>query len=252
MDIQKTQAVVIRRKDSGDSSLIVHVLTENNGRLILVAKGARSPKSKWRGSLEPYRLLEIQYYHKKDRPWQLLSSSEILENFSGISSSPDALLYAAVLQEIIDRSQLEEGDPLVFKLLLHIYRHLHEGLISPRFLHWYFIFIFLKLNGFALNIRHCSRCGKVLDRAVFNARDASLQCGECPGTIEGDYHLDRQSLHFLDHMEQQRVPGLADVSMHPTRMNQFDRLFWHALGVHFDNLQTMHSLKLLNILDSSL
>ncbi len=52
MTAQRSEGIVIRLHPLGDTSLIVHWLTPEHGRLATVAKGARGPKSVFRGKLD--------------------------------------------------------------------------------------------------------------------------------------------------------------------------------------------------------
>jgi recombinational DNA repair protein (RecF pathway) len=44
MTAQRSEGIVLRLRPLGDTSLIVHWLTPEHGRLATVAKGARGPK----------------------------------------------------------------------------------------------------------------------------------------------------------------------------------------------------------------
>lgn len=249
MQILNTEALVLKRKPSGDTSLIVHVLTEKDGKLILVAKGARSPKSKWRGHLEPYNHVNIHYYYKKDRPYQLLSAGESLHSFHQLKKYPDRLLYAAILLEILDKTQLDHSDPFIFKLILHILNHMEAGKVAPRFLHWYFILIFLKLNGFDMNLDTCAGCNEQMSEAQYSPVDANLYCTKCQNNADDVWFFNADALNFLRYMIENKVPGLESVNMDEKLKKRFDTLFWHALAVHFDSLRFMNSIKMLKILD---
>ena len=220
-----------------------------DGKLILIAKGARNPKSKWRGHLEPFTHLNLHYYSKKDRPYQLLSSAEIINSFYKLKSRPESLLYAAVIVEILDKTQLHHSDPLIFKLILHVQKHLDEGIVDAQYLHWYFILIFLKLNGLTLNINECSQCTQPLLEAYFSPFDSNFYCSKCHAGADDNWHFSKDSLQFLRHAIKSKIPGLLGISMDNQLKYQFDSLFWRALAVHFDALQTINSTKILNILD---
>jgi len=54
-------AYVLHHRPYRDSSLLLELLTHGNGRLGVVARGARRPKSSWRGLLQPFTPLLISY-----------------------------------------------------------------------------------------------------------------------------------------------------------------------------------------------
>lgn len=49
-----------------ETSLIVEVFTRSHGRLGLVAKGARRPRSALRGLLQPFQPLELRWTGKSE------------------------------------------------------------------------------------------------------------------------------------------------------------------------------------------
>ena len=73
MPILKSEGVVLRRIKYSETSLILTFYTKDQGKISLIAKGARNPKSKFVGALEPATYASIVYYHKDSRELQLLS-----------------------------------------------------------------------------------------------------------------------------------------------------------------------------------
>lgn len=71
--IIKTEAIVLRTVDFKESSIIATLFTKANGKLVVIAKGARKPKSKYSAYLVPGQILEVIYYHKSSRSVQTLS-----------------------------------------------------------------------------------------------------------------------------------------------------------------------------------
>ena len=62
--IQLQPAYVIFQRPFRDSSAIVEIFTENFGRCALVARGIKRPSSKYRGLLQPFRLLLLSWVSK--------------------------------------------------------------------------------------------------------------------------------------------------------------------------------------------
>jgi DNA repair protein RecO (recombination protein O) len=57
--IQQQPAYVLHPRAYRETSLILEVFTRDHGRAAMVARGAKSPKSKWRNLLQPFRPLLI-------------------------------------------------------------------------------------------------------------------------------------------------------------------------------------------------
>ncbi len=75
--ITTTKAIILRCIDYQDSSKILTVLSQTHGKISLIAKGAKRPKSKFAGSLEVGNILEVTYYYKSSRGVQTLSEVSI-------------------------------------------------------------------------------------------------------------------------------------------------------------------------------
>ena len=58
----KTEAVVLRSIRYGEADRIVHLYSATRGRIGAIAKGARKPKSRFGGRLEPFFRLDLVLY----------------------------------------------------------------------------------------------------------------------------------------------------------------------------------------------
>ena len=76
MSSDRSEGVVIRLRPLGDTSLIVHWLTPEHGRLATVAKGARGPKSPLRGKLD--WCFEAEFSFRRNPKGDLHSLSEVV------------------------------------------------------------------------------------------------------------------------------------------------------------------------------
>ena len=126
--IVRTDAVVLRAFDYGETSRIATVLTRRHGVLGLLAKGARRPTSRYGSALQAGAHLEVVYYFREGRGLQTLTEASHIARFPGIAADLDRLTLAHRLLEIV-RSLLPEGDsqPLVLALLIHTLGWLDAG-----------------------------------------------------------------------------------------------------------------------------
>jgi DNA repair protein RecO (recombination protein O) len=64
--IQLEPAYVLHSRSFRETSLIVESFTRDHGRVALVARGAKAPKSRWRNVLQPFRPLLLSWNQKTD------------------------------------------------------------------------------------------------------------------------------------------------------------------------------------------
>jgi len=59
-------AYVLHTRSFRETSLIVEAFTREHGRIAVVARGAKSARSRWRNVLQPFRPLLISWNQKTD------------------------------------------------------------------------------------------------------------------------------------------------------------------------------------------
>ncbi len=99
--IIRTRAIVLRRIRYSDTSLIATVLTPSRGIESILAKGARSAKSRTAAILQPLEEIEIQYYVKPGRDLHILRSSERTAVRHRLHSSYEHTLAGLAIAEIV-------------------------------------------------------------------------------------------------------------------------------------------------------
>ncbi|NGP89835.1 DNA repair protein RecO [Fodinibius halophilus] len=73
--ITHTEAIIFRTVDYQESSKIVTMFTREHGKIALMVRGAKKPKSKFSGLIEVGNILDVVYYHKSSRSVQILSEA---------------------------------------------------------------------------------------------------------------------------------------------------------------------------------
>lgn len=61
MRVELAPALILHRRAYRETSLLVEALTRDHGRIGLVARGARAPKARWRGLLEPLQPVRLSW-----------------------------------------------------------------------------------------------------------------------------------------------------------------------------------------------
>lgn len=77
--ISHTEAIIFRSVDYQESSKIVTMFTREHGKIALMVRSAKKPKSKFSGLIEIGNILEIVYYYKASRSVQILTEASYAE-----------------------------------------------------------------------------------------------------------------------------------------------------------------------------
>lgn len=141
-------AYVLHRRRYRESSLIVELFTAQHGRYGVLAKGALS--NKWRGQLEPFQALLVDWRGRGDLPTMTHA-----ESAGGIQALQGRPLYCGLyLNELLMRlTQRNDPHPQLFSaysLLIGDLTQLSAQDIEPHLR--YFELNLLKELGFGLNL----------------------------------------------------------------------------------------------------
>ena len=84
---------LLHYRPHGETSLIVDVFTKNNGKISIIAKGAKKPKSKFFGYLAPFTKLRITYSGRSELKTLTNIDRDFSESTNSLSKTSYSLLY---------------------------------------------------------------------------------------------------------------------------------------------------------------
>ena len=181
-EIIKTQAIVLRRINFGDSSKIATFYSEDFGKISAIIKGARSPKSKTGFLIDTTNLLQIVLYKKETRDIQIVSDVDLIKSYSHIRDDYEKFKHASAILELLTNLTLEnEQNKKLFEGTVKIFSLLDGAGDNPKLLFAKYFLFFLKEIGYELQFNNCSICRKPLNTELsvsYNYENGMI-CGEC-------------------------------------------------------------------------
>lgn len=94
------QAIVLRRRDLGESDRRLSLLTREVGKLEVVAKGSRKAGARLAGASEP--LAHCRYQIASGRRWGYVTQAQTLSSFAGLRADFERMSCALTLAEAFD------------------------------------------------------------------------------------------------------------------------------------------------------
>jgi DNA repair protein RecO (recombination protein O) len=121
----KTDAIIIKRRNIGESDKIVTALTKRFGKISLKAAGVRKITSKRSPHIEPLNFTTIGFYKGKGMP--VLIEADVRDSFPKIKNDLKKVAYAYYVCELID-SLCPDGQeiPSAFLLLEDVLRKIEK------------------------------------------------------------------------------------------------------------------------------
>ena len=202
--IQLEPAYVLHSRAFRETSLIVEAFTREHGRVAVVARGAKSARSRWRNVLQPFRPLLLSWSRKSDLG-TLTAADQV--------ASPPALhgqaLYCGLyLNELLMRL-LHRGDP--HAEVFERYRHVLSELAAeakPQPLLRLFEKHLLEAIGYAMLLdRESDNGAKMQSQLLYDyqpQRGPVLSSGPGTGRVSGAALL---ALHVED-LQLENLPEL--------------------------------------------
>lgn len=246
MSLQKTEAIVLKSLKQGETSKILTLYTRRSGKLSVIAKGARSAKSRFGGSLEPCNYISIVYYQKENRDLQFLSQAEILSAFSGIKRDLEKTTVAVAVCELINRFEVDtEPNPRLFQLALQVLKAIDGSEIPTLNLFRAFQIRLISLSGFFANVETCLNCGdRTQQSATFSIDRGGFYCPNCRSNEAGGIRLSAESLSALRMLQKVPLPQL-NVTLSAAGEQQTDAFLEAYFRYHVEGFPELKALKFL-------
>jgi DNA repair protein RecO (recombination protein O) len=201
----RTEALVLRYVDYGESDRILHLLVPDRGRLTAIAKGARRSVRRFGGTLDLFNHLRVQFdRRRRTASMARLEQATLIQSFTPLRRDTRRFALACYLLELLDR-MAPEGGPRgdmrrLFAFALAGLRAAATREPDAR------LRTFLELRSLdALGLRpelaRCVRCGQGLAGARqvdFHVGDGGTLCARCGDTGEALLRVHAGTLRALE------------------------------------------------------
>ncbi len=192
----KTEAVVLRSIRYGEADRILHLYSCQRGRIGAIAKGARRPKSRFGGRLEPFFRLDL-LLHEGRGELLTVTQANTIEGYPRVRSSAPALTAAArgcdAVLRLLDSA---EPNPPAYNLLCRYLSLLDDPSSHGTSLQTALSFR-LKLAlaaGFSPELASCTHCGEAEHLVGFSGAAGGIVCAGCEA---GSFPLSEGAHRFM-------------------------------------------------------
>lgn len=243
-ELLKTEAIVLRKLDYGDSSRIIQFFSEEFGKLPAIIKGARSPKSKFGLVFDSFNYVQIVFYKKESRDIQLVKDVDLLNHFGNIKEDLDRIQYASAIVELLSNLLTEnEAHKKLFKGSVKAFELLNNPDRDPKlFFAKYFIF-FIKEIGYAISIDVCSQCGSLInsDQPVGFNYDSGIICSECKSDRLVHLELEKELFNLFICLNHKKT----EIKYNQRDLDRIIRMLEKFLKYNIHEFKGLKSLELL-------
>lgn len=158
--LEKTQAIALRIVPYSRTSLIVHWLSFDHGRVSTLAKGATRPRSDFLGQIDLFYTCEIVYYCHPNSTLHILRECATETDRAGLRGHWHACAAASYLCDLTWRIvQPSHAQKDVFELLSNVLDFMALNEPAHTLLFWFELQL-LQGSGLAPQLGQCPVCGQ--------------------------------------------------------------------------------------------
>ncbi len=192
-----TAAILLRYANYKDFDRMITLFSPEHGKIDVLARGCRRPKSSLLNACELFSTGEYVLYQAKDR--FILSNATIHETFHPLRLDYGALTQGTYLLNLAEGA-LQPGQPGedLFRLLIKTLHVLAYGEHNPKNLISLFLFHYAGLLGYRPQLGRCVHCNKPIPPPppFFDLAEGGAVCASCNLNKKTD-PLPEEDYHWL-------------------------------------------------------
>jgi DNA repair protein RecO (recombination protein O) len=200
----RTEALILRSIDFGESDRILHLLVPEIGRMPVIAKGARRSVRRFSGTLDLFSHIKIQVDVRRPNSLARLDQASLIDPFIEMRSATARFALGCYLLELFDRLAPERGVRAdmrrLFSFALEALKMVADRDPDPR-LRTLIELRALDALGLRPEFSHCVRCGSVPEGRGpigFHIADGGVVCDRCCAQLNGIMRVQPGTLRALD------------------------------------------------------
>lgn len=254
MAIDRAQAIVLRKRDFRETSLIVDFYTREFGKVSGLLKGIRKEPKKFASSLEPFSLNEIIFYRKRNSALHLVSQADQIENFAALRKDMSKAGMGILMMELIGAVMAQEDtNEDIFDLACACLNELKTA-FSPDKILTIFKIKMLSLSGFKPHFDSCISCDeRIQGQSKFSLALGGLLCPKCASKDMSSRTIFRGTIASILHIEKNDLRTTLTLGLNPEIKKELEVILNAFLNYHLEReLKSQRVLNKINALSTPL
>jgi DNA repair protein RecO (recombination protein O) len=217
------EGIVIKTVPYGESNTIITLYTKELGKIGVMARGAKKPKSRFTSiaQLFTYGIFVFQ----RGRGLGTLQQGEALSSFRHIREDLVKTAYAAYLTELLDRYTSEEEMKLdLFGWLKQSLEYINHG-IDPEVITFLFELKIMKTAGIVPELSRCVSCHAGEGNFSFSIREGGFLCERCAYKDPYRMNISKGAARLLNMFYHLDLARLGNVSLKKETKKELRMLF---------------------------
>lgn len=181
--------LVVREMAWGENDKRIVLLTADRGRVSVLAKGARSMRSKYTNTTCLFTYGNFEITERNGYAW--LGGASVIESFFGIRNDIEALALASYIVDVAgELTGEEEPAEDILRLTLNTLYAIANQFKSPTQIKATYELRALAMSGYMPDLSGCTLCGNDKAEILYlDIMNGVLECHDCMDSLGAKAHL---------------------------------------------------------------
>lgn len=232
--VYRTEAVVLRRQDLGETDRVLTLYTPSHGKVRAIAKGIRKPTSRKAGHLELF--MRVDLLVAVGRTFDIITQAEMLDAYQPLRADLVRATYAAHFVELLDAFTGEEDvSPALYGLLVSGLTWLSVTDDLQRAARYYELKL-LEMAGYRPELSNCVVCGEALQPVdqFYSVELGGVVCPKCGYERGSARPLSLTALKVLRYLQTRPFEVVEQVALSAPVHRETERLLFQTLTYHLE------------------
>ena len=243
--IVRAEGIVIKTVDYGEGNKIITLFTEKQGKVPLMARGAKKTKSRLSSVSQVFSYGEYTFH--LNQGMGTLTQGETIQSFSKLQQDIVKTAYAAYLLELTDKlTEAMEPVPFLYHQLLSAIRQMNDEK-DNEIITRIFELKALQVSGYSPTIKSCVICGSPEKIHRFSIRHGGVLCDLHMEEKEKTLPLQEGTLKLLRLFEQMDLRRLGNTKVKSSTKSQLQYIMRsfieHHVGIQLKSQNFLDQIK---------
>jgi DNA repair protein RecO (recombination protein O) len=182
MPLVETESLVLKSYNLAEADRIVVFFAREHGIVRGVAKGAKRLKSRFGSSLEPFSIVNLEYFQKEDRELVSIQRVDLVQSCFDKASEPAFLeTFSYIADLLISFVPPHDPNEVLYRMVKACLDAASDRLIDLAIIRLYFEVWLLRLGGYLPDWDVCTECRRPLSTSEtgYLKADCHLFCAGC-------------------------------------------------------------------------
>ena len=243
---KKIKGIIVSERSYSETSKIINVLTEEDGIIGLIAKGAKGLKSTLRNVTTKltYGLFNIRY---KEKGLSTLISVDIIDPLKQIKKDITMISYASFIADLSEQVVKHSNNQNVFSLLSNSLLKINEG-FDPMVISNILELKYLDFLGVMPIIDECSICGNKKAIVTLSVDKGGYVCKNCHTNEKIVSEKTIKLIRMFYYVDIAKISKLEISNSVKKEINEFlDNYYDKYTGLYLKSKSFVHNLNKINI-----